>query len=101
MKFSQNSSGALYIHYKKYIEKLLNNYKCLFDAFSKNICSPHMENDYPELNFSNHLNAEGIDFYQSIIISLKCMVCIGCFNIFTAVMTLSNHNIMLHVNYVD
>jgi hypothetical protein len=75
---------------QKYIEKLVDNYTCIFGEGPKqNMLSPIEKGDHPELDTSDLLDLEGINLYQSLIGALQWVITIGRFDINTAVMTLS------------
>jgi len=46
--------------------------------------------DHPELDESKLLDTEGTVTYQSLIGALQWLISIGCFDVATAVMTLSS-----------
>ena len=75
---------------KKYIEKLVANYECLFGSKPfQSVSLPLEKGDHPELDTSELLDAKGIQLYQSIIGGLQWAVSLGRLDITTAVMTLS------------
>jgi len=57
---------------RKYIEKRLGTYKCIFGSKPKqNANSPLEKEDHPELDLSKELDTEGIKNYQSLIGALQ------------------------------
>ena len=91
MDFSRDDDGTLCITPKKYIDRIMDNYKRTFGESPKqNVSSPLDKGDHPELDDSEFLDDEGIQQYQSLIGSLQWAVSIGRFDIQTHVMTLSS-----------
>ena len=87
MDFSRDDDGTLGITPKKYVDKIMDNFKRTFgEAPKQNVTSP----DHPELDESEYLDQGGITQYQSTIGALQWVVSIGRFDIQTAVMTLSS-----------
>lgn len=74
-----------------YIDKMLDNYKRLFDGrMPRKYASPLEKNDYLELDDSEFLNIEEANkIYQSLIGALQWVIQIGRWDVGTAVMTLS------------
>jgi len=63
---------------RKYIEKLLGTYECIFGSKPKqNVTSPLEKRDHPELDMSNELDPEGIKNYQLLIGVLQWSVSLG------------------------
>ena len=56
----------------------------------QNILAPLEAGDHPELDTSEELDLDGIQKYQSLIGAMQWAVSLGCIDITTAVMTLSN-----------
>jgi len=75
---------------RKYIEKLLGTYECIFISKPKqNVTSSLEKGNHPELDMSKELDAEGIKNYQLLIGTLQWSVSLGRIDITTAVMTMS------------
>ena len=55
--------------------------------------SPLKKGDHPELDTSDLLDADGIQKYQSMIGAMQWAISIGCFDIATAVMSLSSFRV--------
>jgi hypothetical protein len=90
MQFSRDKDGTLCLEQKKYLDKLLNNYKRHFGTGPKtNVGAPLERGDHPEMDNTELLDAEKIKLYQSLIGALQWMVTIGRFDIMTAVVTMS------------
>lgn len=89
MDFYREDDGTLCIAPRKYIEKIIDNYKRLYGTPPKHAQAPLEKGDHPELDTSELLDQEGITQYQSLIGSLQWVISIGRFDISTAVMTLS------------
>ena len=87
--FLRDPDGNLCYAPKKYIEKILTNYKVMFGRFPKQYRSPIEDGDHPELDDSELLGDDDTKKYQSLIGSLQWVIQIGRFDVTTAVMTLS------------
>jgi len=80
----------------------LLNYKQHFGTGPKtNVGAPLEKRDYPEMNTSDFLDAEKIKLYQSLIGALQWMVTIGCFDIMTAVVSLSAFRAAPHFGHLE
>jgi hypothetical protein len=86
---------------KKYIEKILENYRRLFGTWPKPAASPLVKNDHPELDESDLLNEDDQKIYQSMIGALQWVIQIGRFDITTAVMTMSRFRAMPRQGHLD
>ena len=74
----------------KYITRMLDNYVRMFGALPKEVISPLIKGDHPELDATSELDVDGIKKYQSLIGALQWVVTLGRLNIAMAVMTLSS-----------
>mgnify|MGYP000107799768 CR=1 FL=1 len=99
--FGRDEDGTLYYAPKKYIEKILENYRRLFGSYPKPYQSPLENNDHPELDTSELLNEDDQKIYQSLIGALQWVIQIGRFDITTAVMTLSRFRAMPRQGHLD
>jgi len=100
--FYREENGTLCMAPKKYIERLVGNYKSMFGVKPKhNVSSPLERNDHPELDTSEELDADGIRIYQSMIGSLQWVVSIGRLDIATAVMTLSKFRSAPRIGHLE
>jgi hypothetical protein len=87
--FFRDNEGNLCYQPRQYIEKMLDNYKRLFDGKEpKKAVSPLVKNNHPELDDSELLDLEGIKIYQSLIGALQWVIQIGRWDVATAVMSL-------------
>ena len=92
--FFRDESGTLCFGPKKYIEKMAIEYKRLFGSEPKrNVLSPLVKNDHPELDDSPMLDEDGIRKYQSLIGTLQWTITLGRFDVGTAVMTMSSFRV--------
>jgi hypothetical protein len=87
--FYRDDEGRLCYAPKKYIEKMLDNYKRIFGQLPKPVSAPTVKNDHPELDSSEFLDIEQTKVYQSLIGALQWVIQIGRWDITTAVMSLS------------
>ena len=90
MDFERDSDGVLCLAPRKYIEKMIANYKRLFGQEPNTKCmSPLEKGDHPEMDITELLDAEKTKIYQSLIGALQWVVTIGRFDIMSGVVTLS------------
>jgi hypothetical protein len=75
---------------KKYINKMLDSYQRIFGSKHRQYSSPLEHGDHPEIDDSEELGLDDIKKFQSMIGALQWVIQIGCFDINTAVMTLSS-----------
>jgi hypothetical protein len=68
---------------KKFIKKLINNYKHMFNEKPKEALSAFEKNDHLELDTSELLNSDGIKTYHLMIGALQWAVSLGRFDIYT------------------
>ena len=87
--FQRDPDGVLCYQPKKYVEKILGNYKMMFGSNPRQVTSPLTKGDHPELCDSELLDEEDTKKYQSLVGSLQWVIQIGRFDVTTAVMTLS------------
>ena len=87
--FFRDEEKTLCMAPRKYIEKMLDNYKRMFGSLPRKAHSPLVQNDHPELDTSELLDYDGIKMYQSLIGALQWVIQIGRWDITTAVMTMS------------
>ena len=57
--------------------------------------------DYSELNTSELLDADGIQKFELMIGVMQWAISIGCFNIATAILSLSSFCVALHVRHLE
>ena len=92
--FHRDKNGVLCMSPKKYIEKICESFEIIFGHPPRTNCkAPIEKNDHPELDTSELLDEEFIQLYQSLIGALQWVVSIGCFDVQTAVMTLSSFRV--------
>ena len=87
--FFRDEDGVLCYAPRKYIEKVLDNYERIYGCKPRQVTSPLVKGDHPELDTSELLEIDDMKIYQSLIGSLQWTIQIGRFDIATAVMTLS------------
>ena len=87
--FFRDEEGNLCYAPKKYIEKMLENYRRIFGQYPKPCAAPTVKNDHPELDSSDLLDIEMTKVYQSLIGALQWVIQIGRWDVTTSVMTLS------------
>ena len=85
---------------RKYVKKMMDNYKWIFGRSPKFASSPLMDGDHPELNITELLNAEDTKIYQSLIGACQWVMPIGRFNVTTAVMTMYRFRVALQQGHI-
>ena len=99
--FFRDEKGVLCYAPKKYIQKILENYRRIYGTWPKPASSPLVNGDHPELDTSELLDEDGQKIYQSLIGALQWVIQIGRFDINTAVMTLSRFRAMPRQGHLD
>ena len=87
--FYRDRHGTLCQSPKKYIERMVDNFKRMFGHAPKQYTSPLEKGDHPEMDTSPELDLDGIKKYQSLIGSAQWAISLGRFDVATAVMTMS------------
>ena len=75
--FFRDEDGNLCYAPRKYIEKMLDNYRHVFGTYPRKATSPLVKGDHPELDTSELLDVEWIKIYQSFIGALQWVIQIG------------------------
>jgi hypothetical protein len=89
-----DGDGVLCMSPTKYIERMVDNYYCMFrEKPSTKVSSPLEKGDHPELDTSEELDVEETKKYQSLIGALQWVITLGRFDVATAVMTLSSFRV--------
>lgn len=87
---------------KKYIEKMISSYKCMFGSKLRlSVLSPLERGNHPELDQSELLGPEDIQKYQSLIGAMQWAISLGCIDITMAVMTMSSFRAAPHQGHLD
>ena len=84
------SDGNLAYAPRKYITKLIEDFIAMFGHNPKQYTSPWESGDHPELDTSQKLEVNDIIKYQSLISSLQWAISLGCFDSYTAIMSISS-----------
>ena len=87
--FYRDQHGTLCMSPKKYIEKMVFNFKKMFGDKPRPYTSPLEKGDHPQLDTTEELPMEDIKKFQFLIGSIQWAVSIGKLDVCTAVMTLS------------
>ena len=69
---------------------MLDNYVRMFGALPKEVITPLIKGDLPDLDATSELDIDGLKKYQSLIGALQWVVTLGRLDIAVAVMTLSS-----------
>ena len=99
--FFRDADGNLCYAPRKYIERMLDNYKRIFGKNPRLAQSPLIKGDHPELDTSDLLDDEWVKIYQSLIGALQWVIQIGRWDISTAVMTLSRFRCAPRQGHLD
>ena len=92
--FIRDDDGTLCVGPRTYIERMCTQYEALFGTKPKQtVTSPLEKNDHPELDTTELLDDYGIQRYQSLIGALQWTITLGCFDIETAVMSMSSYRV--------
>jgi len=86
---------------KKCIEKILDNCHRIFGTWPKPATSPLVNGDHPELDTLELLNEDDQKLCQSLIGAPQWVIQISCFDIQTAVMSLSCFRAMPRQGHLD
>eukprot|EP00934_Nitzschia_sp_Nitz4_P004676 Nitzschia sp. Nitz4//scaffold468_size5769//118//5631//NITZ4_009203-RA/size5769-snap-gene-0.0-mRNA-1//-1//CDS//3329552515//4666//frame0 len=97
----RDKDGTMVCSPRKYIEKILVNYKQMFGVDPRPYASPLEKGDHPELDDSPECDLDDIKRYQSIVGSLQWAVTLGRFDIMTAVMTLSSYRAFPRIGHLQ
>ena len=90
--FFRDDEGTFCMAPQKYIERLTASYEKMFgEKSSAKIYLPLKRVDYPELDDSELLDANGTQQYQSLIGSMQWAISLGQFDIATAVISMSSY----------
>ena len=74
----------------KYITRMLDNYTRMFGTLPKEVITPLIKGDHPDLDATSELDVDGVKKYQSLIGALQWVVTLGRLDIAVAVKTLSS-----------
>ena len=99
--FYRDKNGILCYAPKKYIEKILDNYRRIYGKWPKPAHSPLIDGDHPELDTSELLSEDNQKIYQSLIGALQWVIQIGRFDITTSVMSLSRFRALPRQGHLD
>ena len=79
--FFHDKDGTLCYAPRKYIEKMMDNYKQIFSKHPKFASSPLMDGNHPELDTRELLNAEDMKIYQFLIGTCQWVIQISRFDV--------------------
>ena len=99
--FYRDEDGNLCYAPKRYIEKMLENYRRIFGQNPRKASSPLVKGDHPELDSSELLDEEWTKIYQSLIGALQWVIQIGRWDVSTGVMTLSRFRACPRQGHLD
>ena len=99
--FFRDKDGHLCYSPKKYLEKMMENYRRTFGTLPKQAASPLVKNDHPELDSTEELDLEDTKIYQSMVGAQQWAIQIGRWDIGTAVSTMSRFRAMPRVGHLD
>ena len=99
--FFRDDDGNLCYAPRKYIEKMLANYQRIFGQMPRQVLSPLIKGDHPELDKTELLDVAQVQIYQSLIGALQWTIQIGRFDVATAVMTMSRFRAAPRQGHLD
>jgi hypothetical protein len=99
--FFRDEDGNLCYAPRKYIEKCLENYKRIFGEYPRQVVSPLVKGDHPELDTSELLDDEKARIYQSLIGALQWTIQIGRMDIGIATMTMSRFRALPRAGHLE
>jgi hypothetical protein len=99
--FFRDPDGMLCFGPRRYVDKMVETYKRTFGEKPKEASSPLVKNDHPEMDTSELLDEDGITEYQSMIGAFQWSLSLGCFDIHTAVTTMWQFRVTLHVGHLE
>lgn len=99
--FTCNPDGTFVMSFKKYIERMMTEYKQMFWESPKYRTSPLNPGDYPEIDTSDSVSESDITGYQSLIGPLQWAFTIGRLDIQTYIMSLLSFHAMPRVGHLN
>ena len=89
MQFSKDPDGTLVQGTKRYIEKMLKNFRKNHGYLPKEKATPLLKNDHPQDNDTKELGPKHLGLYQLMIGEFQWLVTLGRFDIHAAATILS------------
>jgi hypothetical protein len=99
--YFRDEDGTLVQQPRKYIEKMMVDYKTMFGELPKEESSPLEQGDHPELDQTKECGPEDIRKYQTMIGSLQWLISLGRFDVFTATMSMSRYRIAPKIGHLE
>jgi len=100
--YFREDDGTLMQVPRRYVVRMVETYERLFGEKPKQVYrSPLEQNDRPELDETELLDAQGIRIYQSLIGSAQWIVQLGRFDISVHIMTLSSFRIAPRIGHLN
>ena len=97
-----NPDGTMVSQPKKYIEKLKETYRRLFNTEpSKGLKTPLDKNDHPELDTSEILEGQEVNHYLTMVGQLQWLITLGRFDIQAQVITMSRFRAQPRKGHLD
>jgi hypothetical protein len=100
-EYEQNPDGTLVASPKKYISKILETYKVMFNEDPKQYRAPLDKNDHPELDNLELVDATHIQIYMTMIGQLQWAITLGRFDILSQVMSMSRFRLAPKQGHFD
>ena len=88
-RYTKDPDGTLVSDPRRYISKMMDTFERIFKEKPKKAKTPLIAGDHLELDDTELLDEEGTQHFQTLIGQLQWVITIGCFDVFTATMTLS------------
>jgi hypothetical protein len=80
---------------------MVKTYESMFGEKPKEAFCSLVKNDHPEMDNSEVLDEDGITQYQSMIGTSRWTILLGCSDILTAIMTMSQFCVAPHVGHLE
>ena len=99
--YERDEDGTLVQIPRKYIQKMMDQYKQMYGELPPEAKSPLEKNDHPELDESRLCTPEEIKNYQSMIGALQWLITLGRIDVFTATMSMSRFRVAPKIGHLD
>jgi hypothetical protein len=86
---------------RRYVDRMVKTYERMFGKKPKEVSSPLVKNNHPEMDTSELVTEAGITQYQSMIGASQWPISLGCFNVHTAIMTMSHLCVTPRVGHLE
>ena len=99
--YERDDDGTLRMGPRKYIKKMQDTYKCIFEEEAKHADSPLVKGDHPEMDNSELCDEKGMATYQTMIGQIQWVVALGRIDVFVACMTMSRWRAAPRIGHLE